>query len=305
MSNEVLKIGTTTRFHLDLGNLGAPTGTPQISIEKQGVVVLVATNMTVRAGTDNEIWYYDYTIPDIAVGQYESVFSYTVDGDAGVSISEFDITTYNIDDVKTDTETIIVTIGATSGDNSVTLNIKDNDSNNLEGVNFTIKNSNNDPGTTYGAGQTDSDGNTGLINIADGTYTVRLSKPGTLIGENKTIVVTTDATFNLTVTVNTITPPTSPGVCKVIVYPSKLGFTNVTDAKIYVTTLTNLSPVGGVFLDKRAVLMTYDSTTDLDSYYIEVIYGATIRLSSTTLGINHTLVVPSQTAYDVYGEGWE
>jgi hypothetical protein len=308
MSEEILKIGTLKRFHLDLSNLGSPTGTPQITIEQQGSIITSATNMVVRTGTNNEIWYYDYTVPNIAAGQYEAVISYTVGGDTGRSISEFDIVENDIDDIKDTLDSvsaiIIDALGATPGARKIIINIKDTVNNNLEGVSVDIHNSLDDP-IAIQTRSTDTDGNTTNINLDDGTYKVRLSKASAIVSETKTITVSADATINLTVTALTITPPASPGVCKIIIYPSKLGFNDVTDANIYVKTLNSLSKVTGLFLDGRIELMKRDTTTAPDHYYIEAVYGATLEFTSTILGLqNHTLVVPSQSVYDISNESW-
>jgi hypothetical protein len=304
MSEEVLKIGTLKRFHLDLSNLGAPTGTPQISIEKQGSVTAANVNMTVRIGTDNEIWYYDYTIPDIAVGQYEAVMSYTVSGDAGRIISEFDIITNNIDDVKTDTEIIITNLDVSTGANAVTLNIKDSVPNPISDVEISFHNANNNATPVFGIRTSNTLGATTTINLNDATYTLRLIKNG-VVNETQTIDVEDDELFIITVTPATVTTPSTPGVCRVRLYPSKLGFANVTDADIYVTPSDNLTLISDVFLDNRPKLMTYDVTTTLDSYYVDVIYGARIRFTSSILGMRHTLTVPSQITFNVSSEDWE
>jgi hypothetical protein len=290
-----LKRSEAIRLFLTLD--AAATGFPTVTIEKQGVEILAAANMT--AGLSSFEWYYDYTTGAAAtVGAYQIRYTAVIDTITRYDFDYYDQTINEIDDVKTDTETIIATIGASAGASSIVINIKDGDTNNVEGVSVSIHNSaNDDPAIQTRV--TDVDGNTTTINLDDATYKVRLSKAGAIVSEVETIVVNGSATHNLTVVNQTVSNPSDPDVCRLRVFPLTLGNADVTGETITISTAGKLTKVDGQFISNTSGTFTEDATTDPDSYYFDAVRGSVVHITNTILGLDDEITVPDQATYDI------
>lgn len=297
------------RFHLTLDT--APTGTPQVKVEKQGAEILAADDMTV--GASNLEWYYAYTTGGAAtVGAYQVKYSAVIDGVTRYSYDSYDVSLVDIDDIPTveeiDTELTTehgagdwTTAGAGAGARAIIFNIKDGDTNNLEGVNVSVHNSSDDDAPQYAIGQTDTDGNSPTFNLDDATYKVRLSKAGAITSETETVIVTESATHNLTVAAIVVSNPVDPDVCRLRIYPITLGNADITNLadNLIISSHEALMKVEGQFISNVTATFTYDSATTPDSYYFDAVRGSTVYLKCDILGIGTNFDVPDLATKDI------
>lgn len=320
------------RFRLTFAT--APTGTPTITITRgQGTALdtpISTVNMT--QGADTLEWYYDYTTEAAAqVGAYTAAYIATVSGVTRYDFDTFDVTIADADSIKAETVLILADTGTTlpaaidavptageidtelssshgagswlsstvgSGAKAITFNIKDGSANNLEGVNVCVHNAANDESPEYACGQTDTDGNAPEFNLDAATYSVRLTKAGAIVSETETVVITADATVNLTVVAQTVSNPTDPDVCRLRIYPITLGNADITDiaTSIKISSKEALMIVEDQVISNTSSTFTYDSSTTPDSYYFDAVRTATVNITCDVLGIDADVDVPDLAA---------
>lgn len=287
----------TIRFHLTLESL--PTGTPTVAVEKQGASILAATNMTQGATTLE--WYYDYTTGAAAtIGAYQVKYSAVIDSVTRYAYDQYDISVYDVDDVKADTETIISNLNISAGARAIVFNIKDGSSNPVEGVNVSVHNSNNDDTPIFGQLVTDNLGDTNTINLDDATYKVRLTKAAAIISEVETAVVTQSETKNLTVVATSITPPASADMCKLVIFATNIENEDLSTLDITVTTKENRTiTANDVFVTVTESSFTLDTVTSPDNFFVEVIRGIEVTVRCDACGVNYAFTVPDQDIYNI------
>jgi len=286
------------RLHLALDT--APTGTPQVAVEKNGTSILAATNMTQGASTLE--WYYDYTTGAAAtIGAYQIKYSAVVDGVTRYAYDQYDISVNSVDDVHSNTQTIITNLNVSSGARAVVFNVKDGGANPVEGVKLSVHNALNDDSPIYGQLVTDGLGDTATINLDDATYKVRVSKAAAIISSVETAVVAASGTKNLTVTPTTINNPADPDLCRLYLFPITLGNADITDlaTSLTISGRDALTKVNGEFVKNAEMTFTYDSTTTPDSYYFDAVQGALVHITCIPLGIDHDVTVPAEAVKDL------
>lgn len=190
-----------------------------------------------------------------------------------------------------------------SGAKAITINIKDGDTNNVEGVNVCVHNAANDENPTYASGRTDTNGNTPEFNL-DGnptTYSVRLTKGGAIVGETKEMIITTDATINFTVEATTASNPSDPDVCRLRIYPITLGNEDIVDLadEIIISSQGSLTKINDQYIKNTEASFTYDSGTDPDSYYFDAVRGSTVHVTCAALGLDHDIIVPDEATKNI------
>jgi hypothetical protein len=303
------------RFRLTLD--AAPTGTPTITITRgQGTALdtpISTANMTQGASTLE--WYYDYTTEAAAqVGAYTAKYIAVIDGVNRYAYDQYDVTVNDADSIPTASE-IDTELSGTHGVGSwlssavgngakaIIFNIKDGDTNNLEGVNISVHNAADDESPIYASGQTDTNGNSATFNLDAATYEVRLSKAGAIDSETETVVITGDATVNLTVVAQTVSNPSDPDVCRLRIYPITLGNADITDLadNLTISSLEALTKVEGQFISNTSSTFTYDSSTDPDSYYFDAVRGSVVFIKCDILGIDTSagITVPDLSSKDL------
>lgn len=105
------KISEVFRIYLTIQGI-APTGTPQIAIDRQGTSVVAATNMTQGAST--LIWYYSHTVAsDATVGAYQATMSAVLAGVTQYAVDNFDVKANDSDDIITKADKMITDFGVT------------------------------------------------------------------------------------------------------------------------------------------------------------------------------------------------
>jgi hypothetical protein len=190
--------------------------------------------------------------------------------------------------------------GLGNGIQTVTFHVKDGSNNDVNEVRLSVHNEDNDDLPDLGRSITDENGNSEELNIDDGDISVRLIKPGAIESKVESVTISASGTVDITVTAISLSVPATPNTCRVHFFPSKLGYADVKDASVQVTSKDALSLVNGLYLDHRRVEMTLEELDPLDRYYIDVIYGATIHIDAQVVfGFSHDIVVPSQASYDI------
>jgi hypothetical protein len=275
----------------------SPTGTPQYRILNSSRTEIVAASNLSGSGLN---WYKTGQNVGVSatVGSYLIEYTAVIDGVTRYAYDTYEVTVNEIDDVKTDTETIIANIGVSEGLRSVILNIKDGVPNPVSDVTVVFHNAANDATPLFGIRTSDTLGATTAVLLNDATYTIRLLKNG-VVNETQTIAVTQDETFTVTVTTISVTPPSDPGLCKLFFFPQTLSQVDVTDAVVRVKTSTDLALVDGIYVDNRESLMVADTSTDPDNYYINAKIGTTVRIIGPIFGFNHEITVPDQATLDL------
>lgn len=296
MNLGTLKRNQTVRIPLTLEV--APTGTPQIAIYKNATEILAATNMTQGASTLD--WYYDYAVANNATtGAYQVKFSAVIGGVTHYDYDVYDVKVYDSDDIKIDTETIIANLGVSSGARAIVFNVTDGVDPIID-VKLSVHNSNNDDSPQFGILTTDALGDTGTINLDDGTYKVRVSKAGAIVSEVKTATVTQSETIDFEVTAITITPPVDPDLCRLYIYPITLDNQDVTDITIKISSKDALTKINGEFIKNTSAEFTYDNSTTPDNYYFDALQGATVIINCDMLGIiDKEITVPDTETADL------
>jgi len=287
-------------IRIPLGGMDkAPDSTPQIRIEQNGTLVLDYTNMTSIVGTFN--YYYDHTIASNAtVGSYQVYIKVIVDSLTKIFIDTFDVSVYDTDDIKSDTEIIIANLNISNGLYSIIVNVKDTLSNPIEGAKISIHNSNNDDSPLFATVTTDNLGNCPIVNLNQATYTLRITKPNHIVSSTTTIDVTQSETFNKTVSLITVTPPTDPDLCRLVIFTKTLSITNDESLKIIISSYDKLTKISGQFIMNTSMRFNYDKTSDF--YYFDAVQGAYVKIYSEELGMSDVkILVPSSSTQDLSG----
>jgi hypothetical protein len=296
------KIKRSEEIPINLALDATPTGTPQYRILDTGGTQTAALANLEGSGFNWFLRTTPITVPasgqGSAVGSYSVEYVAVIDGETLRAYDNFEVTVNDIDDVKTDTETIITNLGVSVGVRTVILNIKDSTPNPVSDVNIAFHNADNDSTPVFGTRISDTLGVTTAMNLNDATYTLRLLKNG-VVNETQEITVTDDETFTVTVTLISVSPPSSPGLCKLFFFPQTISQADVTDAVVRVKTSTDLALVGGVYVDNRESVMAADTTTDPDNYWINAKIGTVVRIISPIFGFNHEITVPDQATLDL------
>lgn len=257
-----MKQNEKRRFWLGTGG-AVPDAAPKITILFNDTVTPIVDAATMTQGDDNTQYYYDFTSPPGATpGEYQVIYEAIIGGvTERTHDDDFRIDIASLDDIKGDTVNILANIGASTGDNAIYFNVKDQGATNLQDVKIGVYNSDNQDASLKGTLKTDSDGNTGVINLDDADYSVRLSKAGAIISEVKLITVDASETKDLTVTSITITAPSSPELTTCFLSLYKLDGTLLTtgDATIVISKFSDLTrDDNGVYSSNDGITMTYD-----------------------------------------------
>lgn len=156
-----------------------------------------------------------------------------------------------------------------SGANTVTLTVEAPGGTPQVGVYVTVKNSAETQ--TLWTGLTDALGQVAL-SLDDGTYKVLCSKATVASWSPYTLTVSGTTTVTITGSLVVVTPPASPSLCAVIIYPT----VDAEAGAVAYVALAN-QVVGSVFVDTTAVVATVvaDST---DYYRAELVRGAIYRV---------------------------
>ncbi len=280
----------TIRFYLTLD--AAPTGTPQVGIDKQGAEALAETNMN-GAGLE---WYYDYTTDAAALaGAYQVKYSATVDGVARSAFDHYNVTVSGMDDIQSSVD--ILTGGA--GAYNVTIHCKDSSNADIAGAKISVHNSGNDDSPLIATGTTDTSGNA-TVNLDAGTYTVRAYKAGQVFA-NITPTISASGSEEMTGVGVIITPPSDPELCRLHLFPITLDNQDVTGLTINITSAEKLTKVNGEFIKNGVGTFTYDSATTPDSYYFDAVQGTVARVTCDELGLDHEVTVPAESTKDLSG----
>lgn len=264
----------------------APSGTPTITIEKNGASILAATAMT--QGLSTLDWYYDYTTAaDAVVGAYQVRYTAVLSGTTRYDYDEYNISVYNVDDI------------AALGDGvyNATINVKDDVPQNVADAYVSIHNSNDDD-AIIASGRTDAQGNV-TLNISGNIY-VRVEKAGfnfTATAKN----ITASATYNVTGTrALSIQNPSDADLCRLFLFPLTLDGQDVTSLTITISSKEALTKVNGEFIKNASDTFTYDNTTDPDSYYFDAVQGSVVHVTADLLGIDNDVTVPAETTQNLY-----
>jgi hypothetical protein len=291
----------------------APTGTPTITIEKNGASILAATAMT--QGLSNLEWYYDYTIDGAAaVGAYQVRYTAVIDGVTRYVPEAYNVSINNADDLATDIAAVptVEEIDTELSDNhtsgawgsggggayNATINVKDQDTNNVANAVVTIHNSNDDD-PIIAAGTTDAQGDV-TLNIEGNVY-VRVSKVGFTF-DSTAKNITASATYNVTGTAISYSEPASVDLCRLFLYPVTLGGADITDlaTTFYISSQGKLTKVDGAFIENTTLNFTYNDATTPDSYYFDAVQGSTVFIKCKALGITAEITVPALATQDLY-----
>ena len=271
------------RLHFTLTEVpdGLPGTKPQVSIEKQGVSVLAAQDMV--QGANSKEWYYNYTTAaDATIGAYQIKYTAVVDAITFTDFDSYDVQIYSNDD-------IFAATGVSTGANAVVFNVKDTEASPspIIGVQVSVHNSNNDDSPNFGIPLTDALGNTATVNLPDGTYKVRLTKPGHIVSEVKTVAVAASGTEDLTVDLLSISAPSNPeaSTCYIAVY-DLAGNLVTTGVTLSITKHADISKDdNGNFATNTPIVMTFDAGSG--TWQAAVRKDAHVNITSTkVLGVD-------------------
>ncbi|MFC1856183.1 hypothetical protein ACFL2A_06550, partial [Thermodesulfobacteriota bacterium] len=305
----------TIRFILELDS--SPTGTPTVAVEQNGTSILAATNMTVVSGTNNLIWYYDYTTDSAAViGAYQVKYSAVIDGVTRYAYEHYDVSLKSVDDVDSAVSAVPTVVeidaqlttfhgsgawtdsGVGAGAYNATIHVQDGGLNDVSDAYVTVHNAADADTPIIASGTTDANGKV-ILNI-DGNVYIRASKAGfnfTSTAHN----IASSATYSVSGTVISYSAPTDPELCRLYIYPITLDNASIVDlaASLTITSRDVLTKVNGEFVKNASMSFTYDATTTPDSYYFDALQGANVQITCDPLGIDHDLLVPLEVSKDL------
>jgi hypothetical protein len=317
----ILKRSEVRRLLLELDS--APTGTPTVAIYRDAdptpVEVLAATSMTVKAGTSNLIWEYVYTTGASAtVGSHNIEYSAVIDGVTRFAYEPYYQSINNIDSLADDIAAV-PTVGeidtelsgthgagswlsgtAGTGAYNATIHVQDQNTNDVADAHVTIHNATDDDTPVIADGYTDANGDV-TLNIEGNIY-VRVSKAGfTYTSTTKNI--TSSATYTVSGTVDSVSNPIDPDVCRLRIFPITLGNADITDlaTSLKISSKGRLTKISGQFISNDTLTWTYDSSTTPDSYYFDAVRLAGVRIECDELGIDADVLVPDAATYDISG----
>jgi hypothetical protein len=269
----------------------APDATPTIlAVNSAGTTDTTITFGTVTGSNSNRTYKSLMTIDAATpVGAKDLQWTAVFSGTTHERYGDFYVTTQLLEDLA----------GVGTGNFEVTINVKDQLSNNVADVSITIHNAADDDSPIYGPLLTATDGNTSEFMLADATYTVRGSKAGFSMSPTA-ITVTATATKNVTGTVQVIPNPSDSSVCRLFIFPIYLDNTDVKNLSIFAWTKDKLSKTNGEFIINKKNRFVYNSATTPDSYYYDAIQGETIIINSPELGIDEEEIdVPALATKDL------
>jgi hypothetical protein len=179
--------------------------------------------------------------------------------------------------------------GTSSGSNTITLTIEDQDTNPIIGVDVQIWNEAVSAFVTKN--DTDSNGEMAFTED-DNTYKVKLKKAGYTFNALETLVVSGNTAETYSGTTDTIAPPISGDVCRI--------YENCkTQAEIFPTNVVGTAEIINLPFDANTALHvgdvvsgTYDDTTGV--IYWDITRGATVQVLIESIGVSSNLVVPDQ-----------
>jgi hypothetical protein len=186
--------------------------------------------------------------------------------------------------------------GLGTGQYTATINVKVA-SVNVADAKVTIHNASNDDDPHYGPVTTDINGN--AVFTIEGNVYVRVSKVGysfTATAKN----ITSTATYNVTGTAASITPPSDPDLCRLVLFPITLDNLDIADLVIHISSEENLTKVNGEFIKHAKDTFTINTATDPDSYYYDAVQGAVVHIWCADLGIDQNYItVPALSTVDL------
>jgi hypothetical protein len=289
MSKDTYKQNTTDTVFATFST--APDATPTlIALNSAGATDATITFGTVT-GSNNNLTYSSLMTIDAAtpVGAKDLKWSAVFSGTTHERFASFYVTTQLLEDLA----------GVGTGNFEVTVNVKDQFANNVQGVQVTVHNAADDDDPLYGPLTTDASGDAVLFMLSAASYTVRGSKAGFSMSPTA-ITVTGTSTKNVTGTTNVIPNPVAASVCRLFIYPVNLDNTDVKNLVIYAQTKELLSKSDGEFITNKQRKFTYNSSTTPDSYYYDAIQGETILITSLVLGLDKVEVdVPALSQKDL------
>jgi hypothetical protein len=268
----------------------APDATPTIlAVNSAGTTDTTITFGTVTGSNSNRTYKSLMTIDAATpVGAKDLQWTAVFSGTTHERYGDFYVTTQLLEDLA----------GVGTGNFEVTINVKDQLANNVQGVQITIHNEADDDTPLYGPLTTDASGNAATF-FLDGNFTARGSKAGFNMSPTA-ISVTGTSTKNVTGTTNVIPNPASIEVCRLFIFPIHLDATDVKNLTIYARTKDALSKTNGEFIMKKQNRFIYNPSTTPDSYYYDAIRGETVLITSEALGLdNEEVDVPAQATKDL------
>lgn len=279
-------------------NTVAWTGTPGATTANERMQIGEYTN--VLTGQIDDIRIYDHVLTsDERRGIYMGV-AYTQDNTLE-AIWNLEDTIENQIDIQgvgfdTDLHSNVAIIntgnanwGKLTGSNTITINIKDQNTNNVVECAVEIWDAANT--VFYERKTTDSSGNTSH-DIDDGTYTVRIHKAGYIFSD-QTLIISEAATVNYTGTTVIIGTPADPDACRVYDYAFEQDDETPVaslDACCFITSLPY--DYDGKLHSGARRDATYDPETGL--FYWDIVKGATVKFHVKHFGyINKSKVIPA------------
>lgn len=283
-------VGTVSGGASSISDTGASFGTS--NEHDNGMVVLTGgtgegQKRIVGSHTNNQL---NTTKPWVTQPDGTTTYDVYLPANVNVDRDNFYVSANLIDDID---------VGLGTGSQSIIFHIKDSVPNNIADVQVTIFSADN---TTKVAGPstTNADGNTGSFNLNAGTYSLRMNKAGA-VNSTQSKTVTLDATIEVVVTVDTITPPADPELCRLYVFPITLDNQDVASLVISISTKGRLTKVNGEFIEGGASgTFALDSSTTPDSYYFDAVQGAVVNINCVDLGIiDRSIEVPAEDTKDL------
>jgi hypothetical protein len=279
----------------------APTGTPNFRITKpDGTQVWPASgtiDLVVEAGTDNKIWRHLSTVVPVAAvaGKYIIVFSAVIGSSTEFTADTYQVNLASLDDIKS----VVDAIGIGTGTRDIFVRIQNGSAENQVGAKVSIFDSGNT--ALQLVGPTGADGRA-RFNLDDGTYYVRVGHSGFAFTP-QTITVTQDETFTLFGTSMAYSSPSDPALCRVFVTPIDLSGNELGQTEVTITAYSHenfTKTAGGHFIADKELTFTFNSSTDPDSWYMDLLQGATVNLACDAISrINGEIVVPAQANVDL------
>ena len=193
----------------------------------------------------------------------------------------------------------------TGGDGirNIIFNIKDQNGNNVPDVTIGIHDY-DDSSSLIASGLTDVNGNSTEIKLDDNPlgYKVRLFKAAGIIGETENVIVSADATVNLTVVSYAFNPPVVDGLCTLYLYSSDLGNAQDTDINLRIYTKGRLTTISGKAISNTVLDFTWNNDDPENPFLMfSAIYGAIVDIQSDDLTVLiESFTVPSQSSYNLF-----
>ncbi|MFQ5834308.1 MAG: carboxypeptidase-like regulatory domain-containing protein [bacterium] len=198
-------------------------------------------------------------------------------------------------DEYTDAKISSRAVGMGTGVNTVTITLTETGGTPvIPGATVSVKNQAND--TLLATGTTDANGQV-VFMLDNGTYSVDKQKLGSYSFTNpETLVVSGNTNQSYIGTPISVSAPAQPNTCRMFIWARNLDGTLMTTLTGNVTIIKLPYTTSGAAYQKDDTIFILHA----DGYfYVDVVYGATISIYIPVLGVDTTLVVPSQTTYDL------